>query len=176
MPTNCGSYYAGHNIHWIPVTRAWLHLERHQITAITPNDDDTFTVEYNGLTKVRHYHDPKYFRAILREYPAEQWLAVADIGAIQTKGQPNYWIHLSAEPVPNCADAYLKEIHDNYDKAVIRTKQLIAIKELPEVSMKATEFLSHLEYIKTLKYWDDHIIRFDMSGIPVCSCGIYGET
>ena len=172
MPTNCGSYYAGHNIHWIPVTRAWLHLERHQITAITPNDDDTFTVEYNGLTKVRHYHDPKYFRAILREYPAEQWLAVADTGAIQTKGQPSYWIHLSAAPVPNCADAYLKEIHDNYDKAVIRTKQLIAIKEPPEVSRRATEFLAHLEYIKTLKFWDGHTISMDVSGNPTCKCVI----
>lgn len=90
MPTNCGSYYAGHNIHWISVTRAWLHLERHQITAITPNDDNTFTVEYNGQTEIRHYHDPKYFGEILKEYHAKQWLAVADTGAIQTKGQPSY--------------------------------------------------------------------------------------
>ena len=171
MPTNCGSYYAGHHIHWIPVTRAWLHLERHQITAITPNDDDTFTVEYNGQTKIRHYHDPNYFRVILKEYPAASWLAVGDTGAIQTKGQPSYWIHLSAKPVPNCADAYLTEIHNNYDKAVVRTKQLIAIKDVPDQAKKAKEFLNHLEHIKTLKFWDDHIISLDLFGYPNCSCG-----
>ena len=170
MPTNCGSYYAGHNIHWIPVTRAWHHLERHQITAITPYDDDTFTVEYNGLTKVRHYHDPKYFRALLKEYAADQWLAVSTTGAIQTKDQPSYWVHLSAEPVPNCAQEYIKQIHANYERALTRTKALIAIKELPEKSKKYEEFLTHLEYIKTLSYWDDHIIIFDISGNPTCSC------
>ena len=172
MPTNCGSYNSGHHIHWIPVTRAWVDIKRHPITAITPNDDNTFTVEYNGFTKVRHYHDPKYFRAIIKEYPADQWLAVGDTGAIQTKGHPSYWIHLAAEPVPNCAEAYVKEIHDNYERALTRTKALIEIKEFPEQSQKASEFLIHLEYIKTLKFWDDHIITFDISGNPHCSCDL----
>jgi hypothetical protein len=172
MPTNCQSYEAGHHIHWIPATRVWNDEPRHQITEITANDDNTFFITYNGQTKVMHYHDPKYLRAVLEQYPEEKWLAVGDTGAIQTNDHVAKWIHLSPSPVKDCAAAYIKEIHDNYDKAVIRSNQLIAIKELPDQAKKAKEFLTHLEYIKTLKYWDDHVISFDLFGDPQCSCQI----
>ena len=122
-----------------------------------------------------HYHDPKYLRAVLEQYPDEKWLAVGDSGAIQTNDQVAKWIHLSPTPVKNCADAYIKEIHDNYDKAVLRTNQLIAIKELPDQAKnKARAFQTHLEYIKTLKYWDGHVITFDLFGDPQCSCTLGG--
>lgn len=170
MPTNCQSYQPGHHLHWIPATRAWNDKPRHKITKIESNPDDTFSITYNGQTKVMHYHDPKYLRAVLEQYPDEQWLAVGDTGAIQTNDQVAKWIHLSPTPVENCAEVYIKKVHDNYDKAVLRTKQLIAILELPDQAKKAKEFLAHLEYIKTLKYWDDHIITFDLFGDPQCSC------
>jgi hypothetical protein len=170
MPTNCQSYQPGHHIHWIPATRVWNDEPRHPISSIEANTDDTFTIVLNGQTKVMHYHDPKYLRAVLERNPDETWLAVGDTGAIQTDDQVAKWIHLSPSPVKNCAAAYIKEIHDNYDKAVLKTNQLIAILEFPDQAKKAKEFLTHLEYIKTLEYWDDHIISFDLFGAPVCSC------
>jgi hypothetical protein len=174
MPTNCQSHQLGHHIHWIPATRAWNDKPRHPITHIETNPDDTLTIVYNGQTKVMHYHDPKYLRAVLERNLDEKWLAVGDTGAIQTNDQVAKWIHLSPTPVKNCADAYIKEIHDNFDKALDRTKRLIQIKEFPEQAKKAQEFLTHLEYIKTLKYWDEHVITFDLFGDPQCSCTLGG--
>jgi hypothetical protein len=171
MPKNCQSYLPGHHIHWIPATRVWNTQKRHPITEFKANPDDTFTITYNGQTRVMYYHDPKYLRAVLEQYPDEKWLAVGDTGAIQTNDQIVKWIHLSPTPVKDCAAAYIKEIHVNYDKAVLRTNQLIAILELSGQSKKAKEFLTHLEYIKTLKYWDDHIISSDVFGNPTCTCG-----
>ena len=170
MPTNCGSYYPGHHIHWIPVTRAWQGKPRHPITDIVANDDDSFTITYLSERHIMYFHDPEEFRRELERTGKHSWLTVGETGAIQSKGSPSRWIHLSNETVPNCALAYIQELKDNYDRAVTRTKQLIAIKELPEQSKKAEEFLTHLEYIRTLKYWDDHIISFDISGTPECSC------
>jgi hypothetical protein len=119
-----------------------------------------------------YFHDPEEFRRVLEKNGKDVWLAVGATGAIHSEGSPSKWIHLSDEPVPNCADAYIQELKDNYDRAVKRTKHLIAIKELPEQSKKAEEFLSHLEYIMTLKYWDGHIISFDLFGNPNCCCSM----
>ena len=172
MPTNCGSYQPGHHIHWIPATRAWNDEPRHPITKIEQNPDNTFTVTSNGQTKVMHFHDPQYLRRVLEANPDVEWLAVGETTAIHTTGTTNHWIHLSPTPVPNCAHDYIKQIHDNFVRAVIRTKGLIGIKGLPEQAAKAKEFLAHLDYIKTLKYWDDHIIEFDLFGDPQCSCAL----
>lgn len=172
MPTNCQSYLPGHHVHWIPGLNKWADLPRHEITEITTNPNDTFTVVSNGVSQLMHFHDPDYFRTLLRSIPTNQWFAVGNTGAIQTKGTTNQWIYLSPTPVPNCADEYIKHIKENYDRAVTRTKHLIEKKELPEQAAKAKEFLTHLEYIKTLKYWDDHIIEFDLFGAPKCSCAL----
>jgi hypothetical protein len=63
-PLHCGSYFPGHDTHWIPVLKVYLHAERHPVVLQSICDDGWMTFTSDGQKIRRWHHGVKWIRSM----------------------------------------------------------------------------------------------------------------